>query len=804
VLLQDIRYALRTLWRSKGFATVAILCLGLGIGLNTTIFSIVDGVLLKPFPYHDPERLVVLGTRNLKRDEEASVSYADLRDWKEANSSFTTIAGVGYASLTISDGAGEPERYFGARISWDLFPMLGVAPILGRGFTASEDVSNGGGVVILGHDVWTSRYQADPNVLGRSILVNTKPHVVIGVMPPRFAFPENQQVWVPLAPESATQPRDARFVFSLGRLKTGVSIERSVEDLNGIAARLAQAHPATNTDWAADVRTMRSVFIPDDVSLVLKLMMAGVTLVLFIACSNVANLLLARAAARRREFALRVAIGAGRARIVRQLLTDGVVLALASVPLGLVLAVVGTRLIAGQMPADQVPYYVQWEVDARSLGYTIFVAISTALLFGLVPALQVTQGTLHESLKEGSRGNSGGRAFLRNTLVVSQVSLALVALVGALLFVRTFVNLETFNLGFESRPLMTLRYFMTGPAYDEKGAKARRVEDVMRRVEALPGVEAAFASNLIPLSGGGGGGEVEVEGRANETGRRPRITFAGVTPHFHKTLGVHIVRGRDFTDAEGWSRAPVAVINETMATRLWPDADPIDRRFRLWNASGSNEWLQVIGVAADMQLFGVDPSNSQPTASAFAPYGFQELASVGLTIRVAGDPAGITASVREAIRAADRNLPIFQVRTMEEVRRVSFWQYGLFGWIFGAIGVVGLMLASVGVYGVLAYAVSQRTQELGVRVALGADRARVIRLVTGEGLVLAGIGVGIGVVLAALGTPLAKSLLYNVSPFDPFTFIVVSVFLVLVALAASYVPARRASRIDPIVALRAE
>jgi putative ABC transport system permease protein len=345
---------------------------------------------------------------------------------------------------------------------------------------------------------------------------------------------------------------------------------------------------------------------------------------------------------------------------------------------------------------------------------------------------------------------------------------------------------------------------MTGDSYERVGAKARRVEDIIRRIEALATVEAAFASNLIPISGGGGGGEVEIEGRTVDRDKRSSITFTGVTPHFHRTLGVPLLRGRDFTDAEGWSRSPVAIINQTMAKRYWPDGDPLDRRFRLVRADDSGVWFTVIGVAPDLHLFGIDPSNSQPPASAFVPYSYQEMLSTGLTIRVASDPASITAAARAEIRASDPNIAVYWIRTMEDVRRVSFWQYGLYGWIFGTIGVVGLLLAAVGVYGVLSYSVSQRTQEIGVRVALGADRGHVLKLVVGQGLLLAGTGVAIGLGLAAFGTPLAKSLLYNVSPFDPFTFSAVSTFLLAVALLASYIPARRATRVDPVAALRGE
>ena len=807
MFLQDVRYAVRALWNSKPFAIVAILCLGFGIGLNTTIFSIVDGVLLKPYPYTDPDRILIVGSRN-ERAGESGLSFLDMRDMKEATAAFSTIAGVRFSAMTVADGGGEPERLSGAAISWDLFPLLGTSPVLGRGFSADDDKPNAGGVVLLSHQVWMTRYQGDRNILGRNILVNARPFTVIGVMPPNFAFPENQRLWIPLAPETTKDERQLRYLFAFGRLKPDVRADRALEDLNAIAARLAAQYPTTNEGWTARIETLRQAFLPPEVPLVLYLMMAGVTLVLFIACSNVANLLLARASGRRREFAVRNAIGAGRGQIVRQLLTESVVLGLSSVPLGVVLALTGTRLIASQMPTDQVPYYIRWEVDERSLLYAVAVAITTALVFGLVPAFQATRGDVHESLKEGTRGNSIRRSLLRSSLVVVQMSLALVALVGALLFVRTFVNLDSYEVGFDTKPLMTMRFYMTGERYEPPGTKARRVEDVVKRVEALPGVQAAFASSLVPIMGGGGGGEVEIDGKPVTQGSTvPRIAFTGVTPHFYRTLGVSVLRGRDFTEAEGWSRTPVAIINQTMAQRHWSEGDAVGRRFRLRNnndAEGGGDWFTVIGVAPDLKLFGIDPSDSAPPACAFVPYAYQQMLSTGLTIRVAGDPASITPATRAAIRASDPNIPTYWVRTLEEVRRVSFWQYGLYGWIFGTIGIVGLLLAAVGVYGVLSYSVSQRTQEIGVRVALGASHGHVLRLVVGQGLLLAGIGVAIGLALAASGMPLARSLLYNVSPFDPLTFITVSFFLLAVAFLASFVPARRATRVDPLIALRGE
>jgi putative ABC transport system permease protein len=368
--------------------------------------------------------------------------------------------------------------------------------------------------------------------------------------------------------------------------------------------------------------------------------------------------------------------------------------------------------------------------------------------------------------------------------------------------VRTFRNLDTYEVGFDTSSTLTLRFFMAGDQYQAKGAKLRRVEDVLRRVQALPGVRHAFASNLVPIAGGGSGGNMEVEGRSGDQRDRPSIGYVGVTPDLHRTLGVRVVRGRDFTDAD--ANRPNAVVNETLARRVWPNDDAIGRRFRLWSPDGSRQWMSVVGVVADTQIFGLDPSDSRIPAAAFVPYAHDETASTGLTVRVEGDAAAFAPAVRAAIRASDPGLPVYVVRTLDEVRGLEFWQYGLYGWIFGSIGVIGLLLASIGVYGMLAYSVSQRTQEIGLRVALGADRRQVLKLVMGQGLALGGIGVIVGLVLASAGTPLARSLLYQVSPFDPVSFAAVSTFLVAVALLASYVPARRATQVDPLVALRDE
>jgi predicted permease len=800
-----MRYALRSLWHARTFSLVAILCLGIGVGLNTTIFSIVDGVLLKPYPYHEPDRLVVFyGEQPTQGIGGAWSSYLDLRDYKAATSAFSAIAGLQMRSMTITDDGGEPDRYSGAAVPWDLFPMLGVAPVAGRAISEADDRPGADPVVVINYDIWTVRYQRHPGVIGRQVSINGQPTVIIGVMPEGFAFPEMQRLWIPVTPAAVKEARDVRSLYTFARLAPGVPLERANAELATVATNLARQYPDTNDGWTVRARTLREEYIPPDVSLVIWLMMAGVTLVLFIACSNVANLLLARATVRRREIAVRAALGAERRRIVRQLVAESVLLGLCSVPIGVLLAQVGTRLIAAGIPANQVPYYITWEVDWRTLAYSVAIAVATATVFGLLPALQATRGNLHDDLKEGTRGNSVRRSLLRTSLVVAQVSLALVALVSAMLFVRSFANFRTFDVGFDPSPLMTMRFYMTGQEYEASDARARRVRDIVDRLERLPGVEAAFASNLIPLGSGGGDANVVVDGQPHEQGREPWISFVGVTPHFHRTLGVPLVAGREHTDAEGATRSPLAVINQTMATRFWRDRPAVGGRFRVVNSREIPDWFTVIGVAPDIQHDNID-ADDEPFPAAYVPYPFQPAMSTGLTIRVAaGEPAGIAAPAREQIRSSDRNLPVSAVATLEDVRRLGYWEYELFGWIFGTIGGVGLVLAAIGVYGVLSYAVSQRSQEIGVRVALGAARRDVLRLIVGHGLALTGIGIGVGLVLAPLATWLGRSLFFKVSPFDPVSFGLVALFLLMVALAASYVPALRATRVDPVSALRGE
>jgi putative ABC transport system permease protein len=805
--IQDLRFSLRALRKSPAFTTIAVLCLAIGIGVNSTIFSVVNATLLRPFPFADPDRLIyVKATHLADGQDDEDLSYKNFLDVKQRAASFDDVAAFSYArSLTFSDGT-EPERIAGSSVTWNTFPMIGVEPLLGRGFRADEDQPGAPGVVILGHELWQRRYGGDRSVIGRSITINDAPHTIIGVMPPRFAFPERNEAWTPLTPTAHADPRSAHDSYGVkARLKPGASFETAHAELLTLGRTLEAEHPVENRGWSLRAMTLREELLGPETPLIVLTMLGAVSFVLLIACANVANLMLARATARQREVAVRAALGAGRWRIVRQLLSESVLVSLAAGIIGVFIAVWGLELVRNAFPPeDQVPYYVVLTTDWRVVTYTMSVAALTGLIFGLAPAVQASSASLVASLKDGARGAGAGArsSRLRGALVVGEVALSLVLLVGASLFVRSFMELQRFDGGVDAKRLMTMRFFMPGARYASGLSKQQRVEEIVRRVEAIPGVESATASNFIPIDGGGSAATIEVEGRSVRPGLEPTIVYAGVTADFLETVGSPLLEGRSFSEREASDSSGTAVIDQRMARQLWPDESALGRRFR-FVADSSRHWITVIGVARDLAqdelLF------ARPDPMAYLPYGYLPTRNTGIVIRVAdGDPARITAAARAAIRSTDPGLPIFQVFTMETVRRLSFWESGLFGWMFSIFGAIALFLAAVGVYGVIAYGVTQRTHEIGVRVALGARGTDVMRLVVGRGVALTTIGVAIGVVGAAAITRVASSLLFNVSPTDPLSFIGVSTFLVGVSALASYVPARRATRVDPLEALRHE
>jgi putative ABC transport system permease protein len=800
--LQDLRYAFRTLRKSPGFALIAIVCLSLGIATNTTLFSAFNTIVLRPFPFSESERLVSLWDRNPGNNDHSSVSYLNYVDWRDQSTSLSAVSAFTGRSVAITEGA-EPVRLRGQLVSANLFPMLGVRAQIGRVFRAEEDSAGAAGAVLLSDAVWKQNFAADSSIVGRTISLDNLRYTVVGVMPPRFAFPRTSELWLPMGPLLHSDKRESRSVQMIGRLKPGVSISQADHELAELTKRLDRQYGVAGSPWVGSARALRQDFLPNDIKLITTTMMGAVMFVLLIACANVANLMLTRASGRQREIAIRTAIGAGRGRIVRQLLTEAVTIALIAGLVAIPLSWEGIRMVRLAIPAeDPMPYYMEFSLDGATLVYTALVSLLAGALFGLAPALQASRGRLHEALKDGARGAGGsvGKNRVRNSLVIGEVALSLMLLVGASLFVRTFAALQSTRVGFDTTPIMTMRLFLPGTRYDSTVAKAHAVEDVLRRVEALPGVQSATISNLIPFNGGGSGGGAIAEGQVVEKGKETFINWTAIAGDWTGTFGVSIVTGRTFAANELRDSVPVAVIDRSMATAFWPGGAAVGHRFRLAGDT-TRTWITVIGVASDMRISSLD-DNSKPPPTAFLPYRFLPVRNNGLMVRARGAPGSVVAAVRDAIRGTDPAIPVFSVVPMEKVRQLSFWQYGLFGAMFGAFGAIALFLAAIGVYGVISYRVSQRTREIGVRVALGAQRSDVIGIVVRQGMTLAAIGIAAGLLGAFGVTRVVSSLLIGVSPTDPVSFAGVAVFLGVVAFLASLVPARRATHVDPIVALR--
>ena len=804
-LWQDLRYGSRMLLGAPGFTLVAVITLALGIGANAAIFSVINSVLLRPLQYPQPERLVwIWGTNPSANIKQETASLPDFVDWKQWGQSFADMGGFTSFSPILT-GAGDPERLTGAVVTDGFFATLGVSPQLGRTFTPDEDRPGAQRVVVLSHALWQQRFGGDPRISGQKITLNDNPYLIVGVMPPGFKHPLPGmrlpvEVWAPLGLDPAKTGRRGDFLGVVARLKPGVVIEQARAEMNALMGRLETQYPATNRGWGVIVLPLLERFV-GEMRPTLYLLLAAVGFLLLIACANVANLLLARATLRRREVAIRSALGAGRWRIVRQLLTESALLSLLGGAVGLLLAEWGMDALIGASPAS-LPRIREVNLDWRVVGVAFGVSLVTGVLFGLLPALQAANLHLNEVLKDGGRGaaDTARGKRVRGAIVVAEVALALTLLIGAGLMLRSFARLQNVNPGYNAENVLAVGLSIPAARYKEEPQVVAFYERLLDQVSTMPGAQSAGLVDALPLAGGSYLSFV-IEGRVLQpTDNEPDAEHRVVSPGYFKAMGIPLIRGRLLSERDHAQSPFATVISETMARRYWPNEDPIGKRINLGDPQTS-PWRTIVGIVGDVRNEGL---NSEPNPQMYISFTQAPRWSLTLIVRGSGDPTGLIAGVRSKVAGLDRDLPLYNIRTLKQMVAESLARerFGLL--LIVTFAGLALMLAGVGVYGVLAYSVTQRTYEIGVRLALGASRRDVLRLVAGQGMKLVSVGVSIGLLAAFTLTRLMTGLLYGVSPTDPLTFIGVAALLAIVALAACYIPARRAAKVDPMAALKCE
>jgi predicted permease len=807
-LIQDVRYALRTLRKAPGFTLVALLTLGLGIGANTAMFSIVDGILLRPLPYQDPSRVIAISETTPKVGT-VSVSYLDFLDWRRDSRSFSDMAAVCGVGFNLA-GISQPQTISGEAVSPNFLSMLGVRPLMGRDFEASEAKTGAAPVVLLSYHLWQSQFGGESGVAGRTISLDGRGFTIIGVLPADFRSTDKTDVMVPIGvwltnrPDAATERGERGDMMVIGRLAPQASLGQAHAEMDGIAARLAQAYPGTNDQFGVFLRPVREVFV-SDLRPAILLLLGAVMFVLLIACANVANLFLMRGAGRTKEVALRIALGASRGRIVRQMLAESFVLALLGGIFGLALAAVGIAGIGQLIPMDTL-MGASVSLNGAALLFAAGAIVLSTFIFGLAPAIQSANTGVHAGLKDGGRtaGGAAGQNRWRSILAMAEVSLALVLLVGAGLMMKSLYRLLAVDPGFRADRVLTMEMSLRTSQYDQDGNILNFWQQVLDRVRTLPGVESAALGTAIPLTDNHSRADVTIEGMAlPKPGSFPHPDTHIVSAGYASTLGVPLLRGREFTDADTENAPRVAMINARLAREYFPKENPVGKRIMFGRPSAKDapKWRTIVGVAGNTKLYGLaNPSRLE----IYVPYRQSVSSHMNLITKSNVDPAALASSIRAAVAEIDKDQPDFAMATMKQLimdsvstRRITLILLGLFSSL-------ALVLAAIGIYGVISYSVAQRTHEIGIRMALGAAKTDVLEMILAQGARIAGAGVAIGMIASFGLTRWIANLLFSVSAADPLTFAAVAIVLTVVAMLACYIPARRTLRVDPMIALRHE
>ena len=802
--VSDIRYAVRNLLKRPGFTAIAVLTLAIGIGANSAIFSAVNALLLKPFPFPGLDRVVAIWDKDpIRGYEHNEVAFANYIDWRDQNQSYETLALYSWWSANLT-GVEPPERLQGFLVTGNFFDVIGAKPIMGRTFLEHENQPGSDGVAVITHSLWQRRFGGDPNIINKTLSLNGVARTIIGVMPEHFNFPKGSEVYAPLkfTPELLGSRRNHSY-YVIGRLKPGVTIEGAQSEIDTIMKRLEAQYPETNKSLGANVYPI----VKDTVRMydtALWIMMAAVGFVLLIACANVANLMLARATGRQKEIALRSALGASRWRIIRQLLTESVIVALIGGVIGTLVAFWGVDVLRAANPGEAAKFAPGWHnlgINLPVLVFTLGLSFISGIVFGLAPAWQVSKPNLNNALKEGGRQSSSGSHRLRGSLVVVEVALSLVLLVGAGLLVRSFLALMKTDAGFNPDSLLTMSLILPRAKYPEEPQRAAFYFDLVNRVKAIPGVQSTALVNYLPLGGSNSSDSFLVEGFPEPpAGQEVDGRYRVCSPDYFQTMGITVMKGRAFNDQDKAGAPPVVIVNETLARRYWPNEDPIGKRIRFYGPIDRAPWMQIVGVIRDVR----HELNIPVTPEYYLPHAQDAWSSMVVVTKTAGDPAAMAGVIRQQVWAIDKDQPVFDVRTMDEVRSISVAVYSFSSVTLGIFAGVALLLAAIGIYGVMAFAVTQRTHEIGIRMALGAKSRDVLKLVVMNGMKLALVGVAIGLAGAWALSRFMKTLLFGVQATDVLTFGVVSICLLFAALLACYLPARRATKVDPLVALRYE